>query len=1183
MTDQEKPKHKPSGYTVQDAEALWGRSVPLDASPGMSIKAGGARAGSASSKLVLRSRRIAEANSVTSESQKNDFELIKVLGQGGMGVVFSARQASLDREIAIKTIQPEAAKDAEAKKKFLAEAMVTGELDHPNIVPIHDLGGTADGMLFYAMKEVKGTSWDRVIEDKTESENLEVLMAVCDAVAFAHSKGVIHRDLKPENVMLGDYGEVMVMDWGLAASVGDAGGSAKAEHLTEESGRAGTPAYMAPEMARCDFDRIGPTSDIYLLGGMLYEIATGLRPHDADSVYACIYQAMENAIQPTTQKGELVDIALKAMATDPTARHASVKAFQQAVREYQDHRQSLKLSAVAGDRLNRLSATDAADIYRECTEIIAGYQQALELWSANARAVRGLRQAREVFVGIALDRGDLALAQSQVRAMATDCQQYKIGEKRLKGPNQLAKQVADASAEAKRKESIARLSRWTAVATAALLLIVATVAYVVTRSQRDRAVRAERSMRQARAEEARQREIAEEALRESELANYYSTIALADLKIEDSLIGQGEALLWGTPVRLRGWEWGRLMRLCHQDLLPLPPGSGKVCAAFSPDGMQILTGGQDAAARIWDSRTGDELMILVGHSERVMSVAFSPNGRHAVTGSADRTAKIWDVGTAREALALCGHTASVRCVAFSPDGSIVVTACSGRESMTKLWDTATGRELKSLKGGRLTCGAAFSPDGKLLATVAPHGVKIWDVGTGRELRDLSLRCQCFCVAFSPDGKRVAAGTGARANNVSILDPESGRELLALKGHPHLVVSVAFSPDGRRLLTGSTDQTARIWDLADGRELSILRGHSGRVGSVAFSPNSKRALTAGSPGAKVWEVERVGEVLGSEGGVWATVACSPGGHRVAVAKGETPKIYDVDTGLELHVLKGHVSSVRCLAFSPDGGRLVTGGCPRTRIHRGRKIRIGEDTAKIWDTHTGCELNTLRGHSSGVACVAFSPDGTRIATGSADKTVKIWDARTGRGLLTFKGHSDSVRCLAFSPEGKRLLTGSTDQSPRIWDAAEGRELRTLTDHWHNVYSVDFSPDGKRCVVASTTRLAVYDTDTGLRLRLLKGHPRVVYSARFSPDGRRILTGGDDKTAKIWDAETGRELLTLNGHSRSVMSVAFSSDGHLVATGSLDGTVRIWQASSWTLSLEELERQKLERYKQWLGDRR
>jgi serine/threonine protein kinase len=289
-------RHRPD-YSIKDVETLWGDAVSPDAPAGMSIKVA-STATYAAADLLLRKRGVADRGPTGTLVGRRDFELAEVLGKGGMGVVYSARQASLDRKVAVKMIEAGSARMPTAKTKFMAEALVTGDLEHPNIVPIYELGGTEDGLLFYAMKEVRGASWDETVRNGSTADNLEILLRVCDAVAFAHDRGVIHRDLKPSNVMVGDYGEVLVMDWGLAVSAGGDIRNPKAAELTHASGRAGTPAYMAPEMARCEVERIGPASDIYLLGGILYELATGLRPHSGDSAYECISRAMANEIHP---------------------------------------------------------------------------------------------------------------------------------------------------------------------------------------------------------------------------------------------------------------------------------------------------------------------------------------------------------------------------------------------------------------------------------------------------------------------------------------------------------------------------------------------------------------------------------------------------------------------------------------------------------------------------------------------------------------------------------------------------------------------------------------------------------------------------------------------------------------------------------------------------------------------
>ena len=505
-----------------------------------------------------------------------DYELTDKLGQGGMGVVYAARQASLDRQIAIKMIQSDASVDPVAANKFLSEAMVTGELDHPNIIPIHDLGKTPDGKLFYAMKEIQGQSWDKVIRDHPQEENLRILLAACDAVEFAHDKGVIHRDLKPANVMLGGYGEVLVMDWGLAASIG----SDKAEPLTEHATLAGTPSYMAPEMALCDYSVMGRTSDIYLLGAILFEIVTGTPPHPGDNAMAAIDAAAHNEIRETRQKGELIDIAMKAMSLNPAERHETVSEFQQSVRSHQAHAESVKLATSAADRLDAVAQKGGEDAYREFNEIIGGFQQALHLWAGNRQAVYGLRASREEFTRVALARGDLSLAASQIRAIEADIKQWPLPGLQLARPDDLAETVEEAQADARRRKLIVRLSVVGSIVAALAAFAVMAMAYVVTRTQRDRAVTAETQMQEernravaaeqemhlerdrahaAKEEEERQRLQALAALAEAEQQNYYHTIALAAKRITDMQGHAAEIMLWNVPEAQRGWEWGRLM------------------------------------------------------------------------------------------------------------------------------------------------------------------------------------------------------------------------------------------------------------------------------------------------------------------------------------------------------------------------------------------------------------------------------------------------------------------------------------------------------------------------------------------------------------------------------------------------------------------------------------------------
>jgi serine/threonine protein kinase len=395
---------------------------------------------------------LAETPKEDKDSGDTSYHLLEQIGAGGMGVVHRARQKRLGRLIAIKTLAPGA--DELAIENFVAEAMVTAHLDHPNIVPVHDLEEGPSGQWFLAMKLVGGLSWKDLLHPRTAEhkekaqvmdlqDHFQILIDVCNAVAFAHNKGIVHLDLKPENVMVGEFGEVLLMDWGIAIDIRPRNTKQALEplpipHRSEVQHPQGTPCYMAPELASGKGRRIGPWTDVFLLGAMLYEILCGTPPHKGTALLQVLMSAIECPdleFKGPLVASELKAICRKATAKDPRQRFQTVRGFQQSLQDYLKHRESSKISFEAGQRLeecqhsvktlflggkSKLSATARNHIYSEYADVVAGYRQALLLWDGNKVAIRGEEDARLCFARTALDHGDLGLAQAQSSMLKAD-------------------------------------------------------------------------------------------------------------------------------------------------------------------------------------------------------------------------------------------------------------------------------------------------------------------------------------------------------------------------------------------------------------------------------------------------------------------------------------------------------------------------------------------------------------------------------------------------------------------------------------------------------------------------------------------------------------------------------------------------------------------------------------------
>jgi WD40 repeat protein len=413
--------------------------------------------------------------------------------------------------------------------------------------------------------------------------------------------------------------------------------------------------------------------------------------------------------------------------------------------------------------------------------------------------------------------------------------------------------------------------------------------------------------------------------------------------------------------------------------------------------------------------------------------------------------------------------------------------------------------------------------------------------------------EVYSASFSADGKRIVT---ASVDNTAKVWDISGKLIATLTGHQAEVISASFSPDGKRIVTASGDKTAKVWDL-NGKLIATFTGHQQPVSSASFSPDGKRIVTASSDKtAKVWDIS--GKLIATLTGHQQPVnsaSFSPDGKRIVTASWDkTAKVWDI-SGKLIATLTGHQSVVKSASFSPDGKRIVTASY--------------DNTAKVWDISSKL-IATLTGHQGEVYSASFSPDGKRIVTASWDKTAKVWDI-SGKLIATLTGHQQPVYSASFSPDGKRIVTASWDKTAKVWDL-NGKLIATFTGHQQPVSSASFSPDGKRIVTASYDNTAkVWDISSKL-IATLTGHQQPVSSASFSPDGKRIVTASVDNTAKVWDI-SGKLIATLTGHQDGVISASFSPDGKRIVTASDDNTAKVWQVEN----LDEL----LNRGCLWLSD--
>jgi WD40 repeat protein/energy-coupling factor transporter ATP-binding protein EcfA2 len=570
---------------------------------------------------------------------------------------------------------------------------------------------------------------------------------------------------------------------------------------------------------------------------------------------------------------------------------------------------------------------------------------------------------------------------------------------------------------------------------------------------------------------------------------------------------------------------------------------------FSPDAKTktLASASSDKTVKIWDVKTGKEILTIKKHISSVTSVSLSQDGKTIASASSDQTIKLWDVKTGNDIQTIKGHIGAVFGISFSPDGKILASASS--DETIKLWDIKTGKEIKILTGHKdAVFGASFSPDGTTLASAsADTTVKLWDIKTGKEIKTLpGHTAQVWGISFSPDGKTIASASWDRT--IKLWDTKAGKEIKTLKGHTDAVFDVRFSPDGKNLASasGSKDTTVKLWNIETGAEMKSFKGHTDAVIGISFSPDGKIIASASADRTvKLWNNNTDSEIKALEGYIDSDVGVrfSPDTKIFASASNDnTVKLWNTSTGSKIKILKGHTDTVFGVSFSPNGKILASASADKT--------------VKLWDITTGKNLQTIEGHVNAVFGASFSPDGKTIASASEDKTVKIWDTKTGQEIQTFKGHTSNVINVSFSPDGKTLASASSDNTVKLWYTQTGKEIQTLKGHTSHVWNISFSPDGKTLASASRDKtVKLWDISTGKEIKALKGHTNLVYSISFSPDGKTLASASRDKTVKLWDTSTGSEIKTLKKHTDAVLGASFSPNGTTLTSASRDNTLIFW----------------------------
>ena len=999
------------------------------------------------------------------------FVPLRAHAKGGLGEVFVARDEELGREVALKAIQPEYADDPANRLRFVREAEITGNLEHPGIVPVYGLSRSTDGRPFYAMRFVRGESLETAIARFHAAEGaagtrLERTVAflqllghfkdACHAIDFAHSRGVIHRDLKPSNIMLGAHGETLVVDWGLAKVVTqppDAHGASEpgpsaisltASDQTLPGAAVGTPAFMSPEQAAGQVEKIGPASDIYNLGATFYSLLTSRPPFENLPVGLLLAKAQHGDFLPPRAVSRrpippaLEAVCLKAMALRPEDRYDSASEFAGEIDHWIADEPLVAYRERASERLSRWSRRHWAWVRVGVAVLVA-----LLFVLAMATSVVHRAWRREQSSRFEAERLAASLDLDQA---ITLCELDATSRGMLRLVHTLT--IAPPAADDLRKTILANLAAWSAPFG---------------------------TLRQVFPQRGRVRDV--------DFSADGSALITGSDVIESGRLG-GEARVWDA---ISGKPLGPALR--HR---------GPVTrVAFHPDGKRVLTASTDGTARLWNAADGTPAAPAMEHAAPVSTAALSPDGSIVLTSSG-RVVQLWDLASGRVRGRLPIHPSAVEALAFRPAGRIFATGCEKGEIC--LWDVASCQSVgpSMIERSTLRC-MAFSPDGRTLASGSQNGVvRFWETATQQRLLfRLTHHAEILGLVFSPDGKALASCS--EDNTAQVWDAATGAPIGLPIEHLGTINSIRFSPDGQTLLTAGGDGTARLWETPRDRQRRARFDVGAPVHALAASANQDCCAAAAGPRLHLWRNgarAAAASVLAHDAEV-RSAAVNPEGDLIVTGTADgVAQLWNAKTherlGIPLNV-PGAVAAVvflpgsRCFlaggddalvhAWDPFSGRdlwpplRLIGGVVALAVDGNGRTIVAADSRAVqrWEIAEPGTVPKRRDpileHEGPITCVAISRDGEWVASGSEDNTVRFWEARSGRLFGTPLEHHASLITLAFAPDGATLLTGSSDRTARLWSRATCRPIGPRLRHEGHVSAVAFSADGRTLLTGST----------------------------------------------------------------------------------------------------------------------